>query len=282
MVRETVEEKGLIFFTDIKEVADSSVDVLISNHALEHVDNPPIYIREFRRVVKNGGKVVIVVPHEISDEVNPCDINKHLYTWTPQNLYNLLVECNIDVVKCERIYHAWLPKDREILEKFGWKEFHQISKVRAEKNDIYQTIAVGHVLKSENDYDNSIIRSDDGIYKKYCIQMNQKWKNTKSIIDSYKKIAIYGAGTAGETLYRFLREKEYFPDCFVVSTGIENKASINGVNIIPLDKLSDKKDYLYILGVKNSTIKKEIQAELKKIGCNAVLDFDFDIIETNK
>jgi len=279
IAREQAKDNGIMCFDNIKKVGDNSIDVLISNHALEHVDDPIACIKEFRRVVKNGGKIVIVVPHEISSELNPCDVNHHLFTWSPQNLYNLLIECKIDVVSCERIYHAWLLGDRKILEKFGWEEFHKVSKLRAEKNAIYQTIAVAHVLKNENGDDDSIIRSDEGIYKKYCMQIDAKWKNAKRIIETYKKIAIYGAGIAGEQLYRFLRGKGYFPDCFVVSAAEENKKSIDGVNVIPLNKMVDKNDCLFIIGVKNSTAKEDIKTELKKVGCNAILDFDFNIIE---
>lgn len=282
VARAAAEKKGIICFKDIREVEDSSVDVLISNHALEHVDDPIMYIREFRRVVKNEGKVVIVVPHEVSDEINPCDINNELYTWSPQNLYNLLIECRIDVVRCERLYHAWLPSDREILEKSGWEDFHKVAKFRAEKENIYQTIAVGHVLKNENKCDDIIIRSAESIYQKYCAQMNVKWENTKRTIEKYKKKAIYGAGIAGEQLCRFLTEKGYFPECFVVSAVGENKESIDGVSVISLEKLPDKNDYLFILGVRNPMAKEDIKAGLKSFGCNAILDFDFNIIECEK
>lgn len=279
IAREQAKDSGIICFKNIKEVEDNSIDVLISNHALEHVDDPILCINEFRRVVKNGGKIVIVVPHEISDELNPCDINKHLFTWSPQNLYNLLIEGKIDVVNCERMYHAWPLGYKEILEKYGWEEFHKACELHAKKNGIYQTIAVGHVLKNENGCDDAIIRSDEGIYKKYFMQKDEKWINIKKIIDAHEKIAIYGAGIAGKKLCIFLQRKGYFPDCFVITANEENKKSINGLGIVSINKMLHKNDYLFIIGVKNPTAKADIKAELKKNGCNAILDFDFDILE---
>lgn len=279
IARKYAKKNGITCFDNIKRVSDSSIDVLISNHALEHVADPIAFIKEFKRVVKNGGKIVLVVPHEISGQINPCDINHHLFTWSPQNLYNLLIEGNIDVISCERICHAWPPNYREIVKQDGWEEFHRASKLYAEKNAIYQTIAVAHVLKNENGNDDSIIRSDEGIYKKYLMQRDVKWEKAKKMIEAYGKIVILGAGVAGEMLCRFLKEKGYTPECFVV-TNVENtKRNINGINVVPLNKLVDKNNYLFILGVKNSTIKEEIKTELKAVGCNAILDFDFNIIE---
>lgn len=65
--RENAERNGVDCVDDITKVQDSSIDVLISNHALEHVDDPAFYIREFKRVVRCGGKIVLCVPHEVGE-----------------------------------------------------------------------------------------------------------------------------------------------------------------------------------------------------------------------
>ena len=46
------EGNGVICVDDIKKIDDNSIDVLITNHALEPVDNPICYINELKRVVK--------------------------------------------------------------------------------------------------------------------------------------------------------------------------------------------------------------------------------------
>lgn len=111
------------------------------------------------------------------------------------------------------------------------------------------------------------------------MQKDEKWINIKKIIDAHEKIAIYGAGIAGKKLCIFLQRKGYFPDCFVITANEENKKSINGLGIVSINKMLHKNDYLFIIGVKNPTAKADIKAELKKNGCNAILDFDFDILE---
>lgn len=49
-------------FADMREVADSSFDVVTAFHVLEHVGDTGI-VAEFARVLKQGGKLVIEVPN---------------------------------------------------------------------------------------------------------------------------------------------------------------------------------------------------------------------------
>jgi ubiquinone/menaquinone biosynthesis C-methylase UbiE len=42
--------------------ADNSFDRLIATHVLEHITSPHLVIKEWRRVVKNGGIISIVIP----------------------------------------------------------------------------------------------------------------------------------------------------------------------------------------------------------------------------
>ena len=49
---------------DLKSVASESYDFVLSSHALEHVANPLRALREWLRVLKEGGVLVLVVPHK--------------------------------------------------------------------------------------------------------------------------------------------------------------------------------------------------------------------------
>lgn len=147
--RETALKNGVTCLDDIRKVDEDRVDVLITNHALEHVDDPMRYIYEFKRVVRDKGKIVIVVPHEISRKVEKDDINQHLYTWSPQNLYNLLRVCGIDVIECKRLCHAWIPGYRKVQQIVGWKMFHRLCVLNSLIRKRYQTIAVGVVAKDQ-------------------------------------------------------------------------------------------------------------------------------------
>ena len=59
---ETVDVVGDLFAV-LERVPDASVDLVHSSHVLEHVDDLGRLMEELRRVVKQGGRVVTVVPH---------------------------------------------------------------------------------------------------------------------------------------------------------------------------------------------------------------------------
>lgn len=142
---EHAKELGVECYTDVREVPEGSCDIVVSNHCLEHVENPVYYLKELKRIVRPGGKIVIVVPHEISEKINPKDPDHHIYTWSPQNLKNLFLICGISVEECGRINHTWFPKCRMIQKYFGWKVFHTLCRVWSRVVRRYQTYAVGIV-----------------------------------------------------------------------------------------------------------------------------------------
>src|SRR5579871_3568242 len=67
-------------------------DVIISHHALEHVDRPLDVLRELASRLVPTGRMVFVVPSESWHDqrrYGAGDINQHIYTWTPLTLGNL-------------------------------------------------------------------------------------------------------------------------------------------------------------------------------------------------
>jgi SAM-dependent methyltransferase len=108
-------ERGIEIVASLEELPSGVADVVISNHALEHCTRPLDELRGIRRVLKDNGRVVIVVP--IDDwrkekRFRPADINHHLYTWTPLLLGNLLLEAGFSVERIELLTHAWPPGAR--------------------------------------------------------------------------------------------------------------------------------------------------------------------------
>jgi SAM-dependent methyltransferase len=47
---------------DLSRIADASYDVVLSSHALEHMANPIKALKEWRRVLRPGGTLVLVLP----------------------------------------------------------------------------------------------------------------------------------------------------------------------------------------------------------------------------
>ena len=88
---------------NLDEIPDSSIDIAISFHALEHIAQPAQIIQNMHRVLKPGGRLRIVVPCEMPLLLREHrrwrrhDTNMHLFGWTPLTLGNLLTVCGFDV-----------------------------------------------------------------------------------------------------------------------------------------------------------------------------------------
>jgi len=90
---EVARSAGIEVYDSLSAVNDNSVDVVISFHALEHVDSPIDIVKEIRRVLKTGGVARIIVPAEsVYDQIHQAwreNPDMHLHTWTPLNIGNL-------------------------------------------------------------------------------------------------------------------------------------------------------------------------------------------------
>jgi SAM-dependent methyltransferase len=109
--RREAQARGLQVAASTSELADESADVVISNHALEHTLAPLDELRDLRRVLRPGGKLVLWLPIDdwrAQRRPRP-DPNHHLYTWTPLLLANLLEEAGFTVEECRVVTHAWPP-----------------------------------------------------------------------------------------------------------------------------------------------------------------------------
>ncbi len=72
--------------------ADESVDVILSRHSFEHCLNSVKAIREWRRVLKLGGKAVVVLPdHGAVDTMQPIlSAGKHLHAFSQESFGDLV------------------------------------------------------------------------------------------------------------------------------------------------------------------------------------------------
>jgi SAM-dependent methyltransferase len=97
-------------YQNVEEIASDSVDVVISNNALEHCLHPLKELESLYRVLKSGGRIVIAVPCEqVSYTYVPKDINFHLYSWSPMCIGNLLTQAGFHVEASEAYVHKWPP-----------------------------------------------------------------------------------------------------------------------------------------------------------------------------
>lgn len=101
---------GLRTVSRLDEVEDGWADVIISHHALEHVDDPLGVLATMLQKLRPGGKVVIVTPSEsFRMRFRSDDPNFHLFTWSPSNLGNLLKRAGFTDITAGPMHHRWPP-----------------------------------------------------------------------------------------------------------------------------------------------------------------------------
>ncbi len=99
-------------FACLEEVPSESVDVVISNHCLEHVPRPLDAICQLRRILRKRGQCIIVTPFDDwrnrqYREWRSGDRDHHLYTWGPMNLGNLVAEGGLSCKSSQLVHSAW-------------------------------------------------------------------------------------------------------------------------------------------------------------------------------
>lgn len=120
-VRESVRLNGVEFYSDLAVIEDETADVVISNHALEHVPAPLDALKGIYQKLKPGGRLVLCLPMDDwrrQTRYAPENVDHHLYTWTPRLIGNLLTEAGfvVDPTRIGVLKHAW-PRHYEYLYK---------------------------------------------------------------------------------------------------------------------------------------------------------------------
>lgn len=147
VARENAKGLGLIVFEKIEEVPDDYANIAISNHVLEHVDNPIETLRALNSKIKKNGKLVFVVPHEKAcHNWDPTDINQHLYTWNQMTLGNLFQRAGYKIVSVDKIWHTWPPKFALLYKIFGDTFFHWLCFIEAVRTNTVQIRVVAEKI----------------------------------------------------------------------------------------------------------------------------------------
>jgi SAM-dependent methyltransferase len=103
---------GIEIHASLDDIRPSSIDVVVSNHALEHVTDPFAVCGQLWKVLIPGGKLQLCLPIDdwrTQRSFRPGDSDHHLYTWTPQLVGNILTDAGFVVVSSSVLVHAWPP-----------------------------------------------------------------------------------------------------------------------------------------------------------------------------
>ena len=102
-------KQGRVVIDDRRDVPAAAFDYLLSSHSLEHSPTPYLDLQEFRRFLRPGGRLVLVLPIEV--ETSPAltpDWNQHLQAWTFQTITNLLVLTGWQPIHQSVVYSPFL------------------------------------------------------------------------------------------------------------------------------------------------------------------------------
>jgi len=125
-------DNGIEAYTNVSDIPDESIDVIISNHALEHVKNPFLELTKLYKVLKTNGKIIFVIPCEtIKTKFKKNDINNHLYSWGPLCFGNLFKKSGFSIIESKPYMHKWPPNYKRIARIGGRKIFDLFCKVYA-------------------------------------------------------------------------------------------------------------------------------------------------------
>lgn len=144
-------DAGLEVFNDPADIPEGLVDVVMSNHCLEHIINVHEKIADFKRILKPGGRVVLVVPAEnpgsrFFKRWKPHDMDQHLYSWTPLSFGNLVQACGFEI---EEAYHKTLGYSRFIEFLFPLRPLYDLGRwLISIIKDRYELVVVARMPNS--------------------------------------------------------------------------------------------------------------------------------------
>ena len=86
-------KRGIDIIKDSKKINNNSFDSILACHVLEHMENPAETLKEFYRILKEKGKLVLILPvscHNRPYKNWQTDRSKHLFQWNFAAINELL------------------------------------------------------------------------------------------------------------------------------------------------------------------------------------------------
>lgn len=114
----------------IAELGPESIDVIISDNAIEHALEPWRELAALKPLLKKGGRFHFVAPCEnIGWRYKDDDINQHLYSWSPQSFGNLFKAAGYEVETARPYVHKWPPRISRHIAKLGRPVFNAACRI---------------------------------------------------------------------------------------------------------------------------------------------------------
>jgi glycosyltransferase involved in cell wall biosynthesis/Flp pilus assembly protein TadD/GT2 family glycosyltransferase/2-polyprenyl-3-methyl-5-hydroxy-6-metoxy-1,4-benzoquinol methylase len=203
--RQQAESLGIKVVKALEEIPDHYADLIISNHALEHVENPLATLKALKNKIKNNGEIIFVVPHQdIREGFNPDDVNNHLYTWNMQTLGNIFKYAGFEIISIDLIQHQWPPNYIQLYREKGEIFFHKICHEYAKKNNNYQIRIVAKNFQAKSFItSSSTSKGKNAESPVILVAYNRPW-HTQRVLDALRShdirnIYIFSDGPKSDT-----------------------------------------------------------------------------------
>ena len=91
------------FGKDGNGLPDGEWDYIFSSHCLEHLADPVYALEHWKAHIKPGGVLFLYLPHPDMKYWNPTRNRKHLHSWRPEEMAEILTDLGFkDVIFSER------------------------------------------------------------------------------------------------------------------------------------------------------------------------------------
>lgn len=88
---------------DAMRIGETDLDFVFSSHCLEHLANPIAALEHWKACLKPGGVVFLYLPHPDMTYWLPQHCRKHLHTWRPAEMAQILRDLGfVGVIHSER------------------------------------------------------------------------------------------------------------------------------------------------------------------------------------
>jgi len=129
---EIAKKNSLKIFKNSNDLEKNFYDKIISNHALQHCENPFQELLNLNKSLKKNGLIIISISCSNKKlSYKPNDINYQLFSWSPMNIGNLLNATGFEVLSANTYNLRWPPKYEIFYKIFGEKIFIILCKLYA-------------------------------------------------------------------------------------------------------------------------------------------------------
>ncbi len=88
---------------DAMNLPEGQFDYIFSSHCLEHLQNPIAALEHWKSRIKSGGALFLYLPHPDMAYWLPQNCRKHLHSWTPEKMAQIVKDLGfINVMHSER------------------------------------------------------------------------------------------------------------------------------------------------------------------------------------